>query len=257
MTSKETDARIRIDKMLIEAGWKLPAWAKDEEINVKTEIDNKSGEADYVLLSSKENHLCTVEAKKTLLSPLVGKEQARGYAKSLNCRFIILSNGILHYLWDLEQGNPVKIEKFPSQEDLEMKTTFNPPRDEDEDNGINEDYLALTQFPQYKDSPDFKNENKRKEFLKKNNLRFLRHYQLNAIKTLASYGVINKDYLITNKINFIEKEMLNQFTDKNFYFTNRELNIVKIMTSYFNQMPLYGDKGLKSRTNLLEYRYDA
>ena len=55
-----------------------------------------------------------------------------------------------------------------------MKTTFNPPRDEDEDNGLNEDYLALTQFPQYKDSPDFKNEDKRKEFLKKNNLRFLR-----------------------------------------------------------------------------------
>ena len=186
MSSKETDARIRIDKLLIDAGWKLPAWAKDEEINVKTEIDNKSGEADYVLLSSKENHLCTVEAKKTLLSPLVGKEQARGYANSLNCRFIILSNGILHYLWDLEQGNPVKIEKFPSQEDLEMKTTFNPPRDEDEDNGINEDYLALTQFPQYKDSPDFKNEDKRKEFLKKNNLRFLREYQLGAIKAIQS-----------------------------------------------------------------------
>ncbi len=186
MSSKEPDARIRIDKMLIEAGWKLPGWSKDEEINVKTEIDNKSGEADYVLLSSKENHLCTVEAKKTLLSPLVGKEQARGYAKSLNCRFIILSNGLLHYLWDLEQGNPVKIEKFPSQEDLEMKTTFNPPRDEDEDNGIDEDYLALTQFPQFKDSPDFKNEDKRKEFLKKNNLRFLRKYQLDAIKAIQS-----------------------------------------------------------------------
>jgi hypothetical protein len=40
MSSKETDARIRIDKMLIEAGWKLPGWSKDEEINVKTEINN-------------------------------------------------------------------------------------------------------------------------------------------------------------------------------------------------------------------------
>ena len=67
-----------------------------------------------------------------------------------------------------------------------MKTTFNPPRDEDEDNGINDDYLALTQFPQYKDSPDFKNEDKRKEFLKKNNLRFLRKYQLGAIKAIQS-----------------------------------------------------------------------
>jgi hypothetical protein len=35
MNSKEPDARIRIDKMLIEAGWKLPGWSKDEEINVK------------------------------------------------------------------------------------------------------------------------------------------------------------------------------------------------------------------------------
>ena len=60
-------------------------------------------------------------SKENLTSPLVGKEQARGYANSLKFRFIILSNGILHYLWDLEQGNPVKIEKFPSQEDLEMK----------------------------------------------------------------------------------------------------------------------------------------
>ena len=67
MSSKEPDARIRIDKLLIDAGWKLPAWAKDEEINVKTEIKNDTGRADYVLLGSKENHLCTVEAKKTLL----------------------------------------------------------------------------------------------------------------------------------------------------------------------------------------------
>ena len=94
MKPKETNARIIIDKMLLEAEWKLPGYVKDHEINVETEIINEFGEADYVLLSSKENHLCTVEAKKTLLSPLVGKEQARGYANSLNCRFIILSNGI-------------------------------------------------------------------------------------------------------------------------------------------------------------------
>ena len=64
---------------------------------------------------------------------------------SLNCRFIILSNGITHYLWDLKQGNPFLIEKFPSQEELEMRVdNFNPPRNENEKDGINEDYLALT-----------------------------------------------------------------------------------------------------------------
>ena len=122
MGSKETDARIRIDKMLLEAGWKLPGWAKDEEINVTTEINNNSGEADYVLLSSTENHLCTVEAKKTLLSPLVGKEQARGYAESLNCRFIILSNGVSHYFWDIKQGSPNVIDVFLSQKQMELRS---------------------------------------------------------------------------------------------------------------------------------------
>ena len=41
MSLKETDARIRIDKMLLESGWKLPGWNKDHEINVKTEIKNE------------------------------------------------------------------------------------------------------------------------------------------------------------------------------------------------------------------------
>ena len=59
------------------------------------------------------------------------------------------------------------IEKFPSQEELEMRVdNFNPPRNENEKDGINEDYLALTQFPKYKDSPDFKNEDKRKDFFR-------------------------------------------------------------------------------------------
>ena len=171
--------------MLREAGWGLPGYVEDKDINAETEIVNDFGEADYVLLSSKENHICTVEAKNHLKSPLEGKEQARDYANDLKSRFIILSNGISHYLWDLKQGNPFLIEKFPSQEELEMRMeTFNPPRDEEEKDGIKDDYLTLTQFPRYKDNPDYKNENKRDDFLKKNNLRFLRYYQVDAINAI-------------------------------------------------------------------------
>ena len=43
-----------------------------------------------------------LEAKAEDKSPLVGKEQARKYAKSQNCRFVILSNGNLHYCFDLD-----------------------------------------------------------------------------------------------------------------------------------------------------------
>ena len=151
MQDKETNARIIIDKMLLEANWKLPGYVDGKDINVQTETNNKFGRADYILLNSKEKNLCTVEAKKHSKSPLTGKEQARDYANSLKCRFVILSNGIAHYLWDLKQGNPFIIEKFPSQQELEMRMdTFNPPREEDEQDGINNDYLALTQFPNIK-----------------------------------------------------------------------------------------------------------
>ena len=187
MKAKETNARIIIDKMLLEAEWKLPGHSKDNEINVETEVVNEFGEADYVLLSSKDDYLCTVEAKNYSKSPLTGKEQARNYANALKCRFVILSNGISHYFWDLKQGNPFLVEKFPTQEELETRMeTFNPPRLEDEKDGINEDYLALTQFPKYRESPDYKDEKKRDEFIRKNNLRFLRHYQLNAIKAIQN-----------------------------------------------------------------------
>ena len=185
MQSKETNSRIIIDKKLIDANWKLPGYVDNKDINVETEINNEYGRADYILLSTKDKYLCTVEAKKHSKSPLTGKEQARDYANSLNCRFVILSNGIVHYLWDLNQGNPFLIDKFPTQEELEMRMdNFNPPREEDEDDGIGEDYLVLTQYPKYKDNPDYKNEATRAEFERKNNLRFLRPYQVKAIQAI-------------------------------------------------------------------------
>ncbi|WP_299160929.1 ABC-three component system middle component 5 [uncultured Tenacibaculum sp.] len=81
-------------------------------------------------------------------------------------------------------------------------------------------------------------------------------YQLNAIKTLASYGVINKDYLIANRITNVDKKTLSLLIKDLRENTDREDNIIKIMTSYFYFMPLYGKNGLKDRTNLLEFRYD-
>ena len=149
--STEPDARIIIDKLLREAGWVMPG--EDHPPNVTTEIKNDAGEADYVLLDSKGFPLCAIEAKRSAKSPLVGKEQARGYADSLKCRFILLSNSIQHYLWDLDQGSPFVIEQFPSQAQLEMrKNEFNPPIDEHEE--IENDYVTLTQFPKYKQHPD-------------------------------------------------------------------------------------------------------
>lgn len=59
-----------------------------------------------------------LEAKAESKHPLVGKEQAREYAISQKCRFIILSNGNEHYFWDLKRGNPYKIVRFPTPESI-------------------------------------------------------------------------------------------------------------------------------------------
>ena len=95
----EANARIIIDKLLRESDWVLSG--DDGVANVDTETQNQAGFADYVLKDSADFPLCVIEAKKELISPLVGKEQARGYAESLNCRFVILSNGVSHYFWDI------------------------------------------------------------------------------------------------------------------------------------------------------------
>ena len=51
------------------------------------------GFVDFLLLDSKGFPLIVLEAKSEDKEPLVGKEQARKYARSQSCRFVILSNG--------------------------------------------------------------------------------------------------------------------------------------------------------------------
>lgn len=115
---KEATARIKINKLLEAAGWRFfaedgaPANIRLEPtISIKkSDLDalgndfEKTGKGfiDFLLLNDKGFPLLVLEAKAEDKNPLVGKEQARKYAKSQNCRFVILSNGNLHYFWDLE-----------------------------------------------------------------------------------------------------------------------------------------------------------
>ena len=117
---KEAVARIKINKLLESAGWrffadgKLPANIQLEpSVTLTTQALDALGEnfekttkgfIDFLLLNDKGFPFIVLEAKSDEKDPLVGKEQARKYAKSQNCRFVILSNGDLHYFWDLERG---------------------------------------------------------------------------------------------------------------------------------------------------------
>lgn len=205
---KEAKARIRINKYLEDAGWRFfdTDTAKANiclETNVKitaqvlTDLGEdfektKNGFADYILLDDKGYPLVVLEAKKEERNPLGGKEQARKYAKNLNLRFVILSNGNLHYFWDIETGNPHIITAFPTCESLTYKKSFKPNPDNLVREYIDSDYIAITQKPDYKSDPNWINEDRRKDFTNDNNLKFLRDYQINAIKSLQDAVKENK-----------------------------------------------------------------
>ena len=134
MPEKEATARIKINKLLEAAGWRFFAEGNaPANIRVEPSVTLKSsdldalgadfektikGFIDFLLLDARSFPLIVLEAKSEDKNPLVGKEQARKYAKSQNCRFVILSNGNLHYFWDLERGNPYLITSFPTPDSV-------------------------------------------------------------------------------------------------------------------------------------------
>ena len=196
----EATARIKINKLLEAAGWRFFADGnKPANICLETGVTIKAfdldslgndfektstGFIDFLLLHAKGFPLIVLEAKSEDKNPLVGKEQARKYARSQNCRFVILSNGNLHYFWDLDRGNPYIITSFPTPASVSdyRKITPNPQRLITEQ--VSEDYIALTHRPHYASEAAWKNEAERPGFIKANNLRFLRAYQLRAIHAL-------------------------------------------------------------------------
>ena len=209
MTAKEATARIKINRLLEAAGWRFFADGEHKatirlEPNVRiksTDLDalgddfekTKRGFIDFLLLDSKGFPLIILEAKSENKNPLVGKEQARKYARSQNCRFVILSNGNLHYFWDLERGNPYVITSFPTPRSVigYTKVVPNPQRLVDE--LVQDEYIALTQRPTYQSEAGWKNEAERPAYIRANKLRFLRPYQLKAVHRLQEGVKEGKD----------------------------------------------------------------
>ena len=185
----EATARRKIDQLLENAGWRFFADGNGAanirlEAHVALQRDDFRGFVDFLLLDDRGFPLIVLEAKSEDQDPLVGKEQARRYARSLNCRFVILSNGNLHYFWDLERGNPHIITAFPTPDSVEgyKQVAPNPQRLIDERVGDN--YIVLTQRPNYATEAGWRNEAERPGYIQTHGLRFLRDYQVRAIHRL-------------------------------------------------------------------------
>ncbi|OQY68028.1 restriction endonuclease subunit R, partial [Microgenomates bacterium UTCPR1] len=200
----EAKARIKINKLLEEAGWRFED-TDEGKANIKLEADIKfkdlgddlenavtrdgrHGSIDFLLLDKDNRPLVVVEAKRESINPLSAKEQAGNYARNVNARFVILSNGNIHYLWDTKFGNPTPVPRFPTQESISQYEEYIPHPEELAKIAVDKNYIIATQMPTFKDDPLYKNENTSDSFFKKYQLRQLRPYQIQAIRALQEAG---------------------------------------------------------------------
>lgn len=198
--AKEAKARIKINKLLEDSGWQLLDSPQkkanvlfENNVKITKESFDELGEnfertvngfIDFLLLDDKGFPLVVLEAKSDDKNPLVGKEQARRYAKSMNCRFVILSNGDLHYFWDIENGNPTIITTLPTPESFKQYKSFVPNKQRLIDEFCGNDYIALTQDPSYSLNPEYINPLTRGEYFERTGVRIMRPYQVKALQSI-------------------------------------------------------------------------
>lgn len=209
MAKKEAAARLRINKLLEDSGWRLfdteegranveveTRLNPGKSINLHEAGDNfenvNGGFVDYLLLDDNQKPIAVLEAKRESTPPLSAKEQAREYANRLHVRYVILSNGNVHFLWDMVEGNPEPISKLPTLESLQDASEHQLSPEALASEPVDESYIAHSQMPSFDQSPDWKaGGDQRKDFVDKNKLKIMRHYQvdaINAIQQAASEG---------------------------------------------------------------------
>lgn len=206
---KEATARIKINQLLAAAGWRFfqegslpPNIRLEQTVNItESTLDSfgqdfektSKGFIDFLLLNDRGFPLIVLEAKAEDKNPLIGKEQARKYAKSQNCRFVILSNGNLHYFWDTERGGPYIVTSFPTPQSVTRYQHVAPEPNRLINEHVGKDYIVLTQRPGYQSEAAWTSVTERESFIEANKLRFLRPYQRRAVQAVQAAVKSGKD----------------------------------------------------------------
>ena len=203
----EAQARITINKMLEGAGWRFLPGGDGQRENVILEhrLSGRTfppsadlgqdferapeGFVDYVLLNTDGRAVAVVEAKRESIDPLTAKEQARAYAKSLNASHIFLSNGLVHWYWNLRQGSPVKVSRFLPLEELGKASEWRPDPARLASVAVDKHYIAVSQDSAWLtySAAD------REAFMINKKIRLLRDYQLDAVHALQSAAAGGKN----------------------------------------------------------------
>jgi len=83
----------------------------------------------------------------------------------------------------------------------------------------------------------------------------MKPFQITAIKTLISYGFILPDAEKPNLLKLTKKEVPQELKERVENMSTERQNIIKLVMGFVN-LPLYGDRGLKYRTKLIDFKYD-
>jgi len=196
--SSEAQARITINKLLEEASWRfLPDdQGRPENIICEHRVAKRAfsssqdlgkdfehapqGFVDYLLLNTDKRPVAVLEAKREGIDPLTAKEQGRSYAEGLGVSHIFLSNGLVHYYWNLRQGNPVKVSRFLPLEQLGKAAEWRPDSVRLAAVKVDENYIAVSQDAAWLSYPPAE----RAVFMVNKKIRLLRDYQVEAIHAL-------------------------------------------------------------------------
>ncbi|HWT55469.1 MAG TPA: DEAD/DEAH box helicase family protein, partial [Candidatus Microsaccharimonas sp.] len=204
MPKKEAAARLKINQLLQDSGWRLiDSDTGRANVDVETRLQPgstvdmqeagedfeniKGGFIDYLLLDNNRKPLAVLEAKRESIPPLSAKEQARNYANGMHVRYVILSNGNVHFLWDMYEGNPEPISKLPTPESLQHTANYKPNPELLATEVVDATYIAQSQLPGFDTLPEYTtSEKSRRAFIEKNKLKIMRDYQIAAIRSIQS-----------------------------------------------------------------------
>lgn len=204
MPAKEAKARIKINKLLEEAGWRFFDTATGKA-NISLEHRTKKGKLtndklgndlenapdgfiDYLLLNEQNRPVALVEAKRESIDPLNAKEQTREYARGQNIRYIFLSNGNVHYYWDLDSGNPTVISRLLSLKQLGEAGKWQPAPEKMKAVKVTDDYIAVSQDAKWRSYSIEQQQNA----MDNKGVRLLRDYQIEASHVLQKEYVNGK-----------------------------------------------------------------
>ena len=82
-------------------------------------------------------------------------------------------------------------------------------------------------------------------------------YQQTALHCLISCGILDKEHFERRQICVSDRQSLQHLVNETGSLSDTESNVLSFLSLFSKHMSLLGEDGLKSRTHLMESKYDA